>query len=297
MTLPLCDVIVPTQALPERRALLREALHSILAQQGVQARPLVIINGAEADPALRDALEQDPRCRVAVLPVADLPAALLAGRRLVEAPWFAELDDDDLLLPGALAARLEILTAHHDCDAVVTNGFWREAGTDLLHVLDADLVHQDPLRAMLRANWLLPGSWLCRTATVGPELFEAMPSYRETTYLGIRFATAYRMRFLDRPTVVYRSNTPRSVSGARAYLLGAAAALDRILTLELPADVRLALQRHLAALTTKAAKQFWQAGEGAFADAWRWHVRSLRGRGGWRYLPFTARVLRTWWRT
>jgi glycosyltransferase involved in cell wall biosynthesis len=293
VSLPRCDVIVPTQALAQRGALLREALHSILTQEGVQARPLIIINGGEADPALRDALEHDPRCRVAVLPVASLPAALRAGRRLVEAPWFTELDDDDFLLPGALAARLELLTAHDDCDAVVTNGFWREAETDLLHVRDAAAVHRDPLRAMMRGNWLLPGSWLCRTATVGPELFEAMPSYRETTYLGIRFATAYRMRFLDRPTVVHRRNTPGSLSGARAYLLGGAPALDRILALELPVDVRVVLQRHLADAQHVAAEL--RAGEGAFRDAWLWHFRSLRGRGGWRYLPFTAHMLRAWW--
>ena len=62
-----------------------------------------------------------PQLRVHVLEEASLANALQVGRRLVDTPWFAALDDDDLLLPGALASRIEALVESNDHDCVVTN--------------------------------------------------------------------------------------------------------------------------------------------------------------------------------
>ena len=286
---------MPTRALRERGELLRRALDSVLAQQeeGFQVVPLVIVNGPAADPALTRELRADPRVRVATLDQPDLPAALRAGRDQVDTPYFAELDDDDLLLPGALAARVEALEERPGCHAVVTNGFRRDSAGDTLNTPDAAMVQQEPIRALLKGNWLLPGSWLCRTDAVGPELFQGMPKYLECTWLALKLASGYPMRFLERPTVVWHVDTPLSVSQSRDYLLGQAAALGRILELDLPNEVRASYRGRVAYACHAAACLLLK--EGCVKQAWGWHLRSLKEPGGWRYVPLTRGLVRAWW--
>src|SRR5215831_17690441 len=103
------SVIVPTNALARRRELTWRAINSVLDQTGICAIPTVIVNGPARDRDVTRELEADRRLRVHILEEAGLRNALQVGRRLVDTPWFAELDDDDLLLPGALASRVEAL--------------------------------------------------------------------------------------------------------------------------------------------------------------------------------------------
>lgn len=290
MSAPRCDVIVPSEARRERAPLLREAVASILAQEGVEAHPIVIVNGAVTDPGLRAELERDPRITVRVSPEANLPRAIRLGRELVSTEWFGELDDDDLLLPGALAARIALLKAQPDTDVVVTNGYRQEPGGRVLQVPDPASLRADPLRAMLDSNWLLPGSWLARTARVGAELFDAMPKYLECTYLGLRFASGYRMHFLETPTVVWRTDTPSSMSKSRDFALGQVAALYRLLELALPQSIRARLEQHLTHALHDRAEIHLRGG--ATRAAWHDHLSSLRRPGGWRYLGFTAALIR-----
>ena len=142
---------------------------------------------------------------------AGLVNALQVGRRLVDTPWFAELDDDDLLLPGALAARVAALVQSDAHDCVVTNGYRRYHGEDTLNISDMKAVERDPIRAFWDLNWLLPGSYLCRTDRVGPDLFDGMPESLECSYIALRLATSYRIKFLQRPTVIWNQHTPDSL--------------------------------------------------------------------------------------
>ncbi len=289
---PPVAVIMPTRGRPERAGLLRRALGSVMAQEGVQPIPIVVVNGPERDPDLCRELATDTRIRIVYRAEADLPAALRAGREAVDTEWFAELDDDDLLLPGALRYRLDLLSDHPTCDVVVTNALRRGPAGDEVQVVDAGRVRDDPLRALLERHWLLPGSYLCRTSRVGPDLFDGMPRYLENTYLAIRFATGYRFRFADRPTVVWHLDTPWSESKSAAYLLGQVGALERILSLELPSDVRAGWRRHLAGACHEIAGRALM--EGDRAAAWRWHLRSLWEPGGWRFIPYTRRLVWPW---
>jgi glycosyltransferase involved in cell wall biosynthesis len=280
---------MPTRGLRERRALLDCALASVLDQDGVRAVPLMVINGPDRDPELTRELRNDRRMRVTVLDDANLPAALLTGRGMVDTPWFAELDDDDLLLPGALARRVQALESRPDCDAAVTNGVKRDATGDTLSIPDMSAVRNDPLRALSQRNWLLPGSYLCRTETVGPELFEGMPRYLECTYLAIRLANDYRLHFLDCLTVVWHTDTPRSESKSREYVLGQVAATRRLLELGLPSDVQARLRRLASNASHNIARLHLR--ERNLGEAWRWHVRTLRQADGWRYIGFTRRLV------
>jgi hypothetical protein len=94
VSLPEIAVIMPTLGTVERAPLLRRALQSVLTQDGVRPAPLIVLNGPAGDASLVADLGSDPRLQTLVLERADLPAALLAGRRLLECR-LAELDDDD----------------------------------------------------------------------------------------------------------------------------------------------------------------------------------------------------------
>jgi glycosyltransferase involved in cell wall biosynthesis len=283
------SVIIPTRALRERSALLRRAVESVLAQRAVHVVPLVIVNGACKDRAVTDELRADRRLRVATLDDANLPAALLVGREMVDTPWFAELDDDDIFFPEALSLRIRALEERPEFDAVVTNGLRRDPTGDRLHIDDILSVERDPVRALLQANWLLPGSWLCRTDSIGAHIFNAMPRFLECTYLALRLAIDYRVRFLDCPTVVYHVDTPLSESNSLDYRLGQAAAFRRLLELDLPQDVRARFRTRLRRACHANAKFYLD--EGSVTKGWCWHLESLQEPGGWRYLPYTARLL------
>jgi len=254
----------------------------------VGAIPLVVVNGHEQDARVVDALRRDAHVRVLVTGEADLPGALRLARSHVNTPWLTALDDDDVLLPEALEKRVLALEKRPDCVAVVTNGLRRDASGDTLHMPDFDDVRRDPLRSLLKGNWLLPGSWLGRTAAFEDELFQRMPRYLECTYLAIRLATTHRTCFLDASTIAWSTDSPRSVSKSREYQLGMEAALCRILELDLPADVRRGYQRRLASARNAAAALYLQ--EGDRRAAWKSHLRALRGPASWRFLSLTARL-------
>jgi len=284
-------VIVPSRGQPERFDGLRCAIESITTQRDVCATPLIVLNGSRVCPEVAAALRADGRVRVVTRSESSLAGAYLVGRQAVETPWFAALDDDDLLLPGALARRMEELERRPDHAIVVTNGYRREAGQNVLHIQPPLDVAADPLRALPRRNWLLPGSWLCRSALVGPSLFEGMPPCLECTFLAARFASELRLVWLDEPTVVYHVGSPLAVTRSREYIVGQMDALSVILALPLPADVRRALRRHMAGDYHDAADYDWRAG--SLRSAWRWHLASLLAPGGWRHVTFTRHLLRT----
>ena len=286
-------VIIPTRGLRERAELLRNAIDSVLGQLDVRAVPLLVLNGASRCPEVEQALKADPRLRLITRHEANLPAAMRAGREAVDTPWYATLDDDDVLLPDALSLRVGALQRRPDCDAVITNGYRRTDAGDVLNILPGSDINSDPLRALLRRNWLLPGSWLCRSDNVGVSLFEGMPRYLECTYLAVRFATEYRMLWLDTPTVAYRVGSPLATSNSREYTLGQVDALRRIIELKLPSDVRRQFRRRIAASYHFEANRALREGE--TRKAWRWHVAALLESGGLRYAPFIRHLLRASW--
>jgi glycosyltransferase involved in cell wall biosynthesis len=284
------SVIIPTKLAGRRRHLIRRAIDSVLSQDGVRGVPLVIVNGWEQDPELAADISADRRLRVATLEHPDLPAALHSGRRMVDTAWFAELDDDDVLMPGALRTRVEALENDRQCDVVVTNGIRRGIDGDTLHFVEnVSTIEADAVRAMFRYNWLLPGSWLCRTDSVGVELFEDIPRFRECTYLGLQFATRLRLKFLDCPTVIYHTDTQGSESKTVAYRLGVADATRRLLSLKLPPDVRASVRRMLGAACLDNADYCLL--ENDLSTAWCWYRESLRGPGAWRRSVFARRFV------
>lgn len=282
-------VIIPTLARSARKAELWRAIESVVTQAGVAARPLIVVNGIVQDIGLVNALSADSRVSLVSLSEASLPGAIRAGRAKVDSPFFTILDDDDVLLPGALALRIEALRQRPDVDMVVTNGFLRSADGDTIHIADHQAVQRDPLRALLSINWLLPGSWLSRTMALPPEWLADLPPYLECMFLATRFASSGRMLFLEAPTVAFSRDTPDSLSKSEAYVLGEVPGLEAIRRLPLPGWYRRGIDRKITAALHSLSESARQAGQ--FRAAWRWHLRSLLGRGGLRHLGFTRYLI------
>lgn len=278
-----------TLASRERSPYLLRAIDSILVQKGVKPRVLVVVNGGNAEPALVRRLEGLPDVLVLRRQEAGIPAALGVARRQVDSVAFSQLDDDDELLPGALALRLERLQAGDRPDAVVTNGAIRAGEAERFSIPHVETVARDPLAAMTTYNWLLPGSALFRTSSIDAGLFEHAPRYLEWTYVGLRLATRHRIAFLPQPTIVHYEDLPFSVDRSRAGVLGRPWAFRQLLTLDLPPNVRRALRAKRAAAWHDAAEHLLK--EGDYRAAWHAHSRSLMHREFWRYLGFTRHLL------
>lgn len=283
------SIVMPTLAARERSRSLLRAIDSVVSQTGARGIPLVVVNGARADPDVLAGLCRRGDVRLVTLEEASLPRALHAGRALVDTPYFAVLDDDDELLPGALRTRLDVLEQAPAADVAVTSGFLEGFGRRVHNVPDIAAAAADPLRALFVQHWLPPCAGLFRTSTVRVELFEDIPRYREWTYLALRVALSLRVRFADRPTFVYHTDTEGSLSKSRAYCMAGPAALARMLELELPADVRATLRARLAIDLHSASMRELQ--EGNCRAAWWWHLKSLMNPSGWRYLPYGRNLL------
>jgi hypothetical protein len=207
---------------------------------------------------------------------------------MVDTPYFAVLDDDDELLPGALQTRLQAL---HEtgADVLVTSGYLDGFGRRELNIADFCAIEADPLRALLVRHWLPPCAGLFRSSTVTLEFFEGIPRYREWTYLALQFALRLKIRFESQATFVYRTDTPGSLSKSRAYCLAGPPAITRMLELGLPADVRAALRVRLAGDLHSVSSQ--ELDDGNYRAAWTSHLRCLAQPSGWRHLPFARHLL------
>jgi glycosyltransferase involved in cell wall biosynthesis len=287
-------VVVPTQARADRAHLLRRAVGSVLAQEDVEARVLAVVNGPSPESEILDWLDEQPRCRVLRRKRPELASALEAGVRAASTTFVGTLDDDDLLLPRGLTARIDALTENPEWDAVVTNGLRRTAAGDTVHVVDMEAVVRDPLEALTRFNWLLPGAWTGRTERVASDLLAGMPSNAECTYTAVRLALDFEVGFLPEPTVVWDTTTQGSMSKGAAYVLGLPAASRRILELPLPSGVRRAFEVKRRRTAHHIAEIFMN--DGQLGQAWRWHLTSLLGPGGYRHIWFTRRLIAALWK-
>jgi len=283
-------VILPTTAITTRLCGLNRAIESVLSQQCVEVDLIVIANGPHCDHQILRGLEKRSELRLIYTEEGSYPAALRLGRDQVDAPFFAELDDDDELLPMALATRLDHIERDPAIDVVVTNGILRRGGHDSVGIRDIDSCRTDPLRRLMDDMWLVPCAALYRAATVTPDFFEAIPQAMEWTYVGTRLTLTKNIVFVDVPTFVYNRDTSDSLSRSKRYLLSTPEAMRRLMELELPADIReIVREKHVRSL--HAASELERM-DGNVSEAWKWHLRTLTHRYGWRYLAYTRHLVR-----
>lgn len=292
-TLTPVSVIIPTTCERKRWDALERAIGCVLAQEGVAAQVIAVVNGNRYDADCFEALKRKNGVTVLYRNTGSASLAQEAGREAVRTPFFAFLDDDDEYLPGALAIRLALLLADPTLDFVVTDGYRAHGGSDELVIDDRGAIAADPLGALCERNWMASCSGLFRTNSVTPEYFADPAPYMEWTYLAFRLASRLTMRWLEAPT--YRINdSPASLSKSDAYLHSELDILRRVLTLPLSARVRLAVRRKLGRACHIFAEQ--SRCDGSLARAWRFHFDSLLQPGGWRYLAYSRKLVRDLWR-
>lgn len=281
-------IFIPTLATPARAPYLLTAAETVCSQSGVDVRLLVIANGPDCDPQALATLEHDLHAQVIRRSTRGMPAALLAGRQAVQTPFFAELDDDDELLPGTLAQRLAEMRRDPGLSAVVSNSVLRNPDHDVDSIVDIASVRRDPLRSLLVRNWHVPGSALFRSAAVPAEWFVAVPGGLEWTYLGLLLASHGRIGFLPERGVVHYEHRPFSTYDSRGGRMDRLPALKSLLSLELPRDVKRRIRMRIGAAHHDLSNLHLD--EGDRRGAWRQHLHSLAYPGGWRYLSHTRHL-------
>lgn len=284
------DVVVRTRADKFRSEMLFHALDSVQNQAGVSARPIVIVNGPDFDNATLAALAGRPGILLQQQHQASAALARAEGRRLVTAPYFSYLDDDDALIAGSLEEPLRWITAHPDCDALISNGYFVKEGSSLSELTHISDHISQPALSLLRENWLQPGAFIFRTGSIPSDLLTSTRSHMEWTRLAFELcATNKRIHFLDVPTVLY-NDTPGSESKKLTY---AEAALDLLQITRRDARLssevrRKANGKYFNTLHTLAVR-YWQDGE--YKRAWRCHFQSMRPPHTLKYLLFSRKLL------
>lgn len=283
-------IIIPTLASKARASSLLRAIRSVTTEQEVPAVPIVVANGTQFDPDLVEQLKSDRSLRYFYFEEGSIPKARNFARTQVDTEFFGFLDDDDYYYPWAIRERLDTLRADPTADVAVS---WGERETPegrrrspAAGELDVD----DPLRSLMRSNWLTSCGGMFRAATISSEYFDPTVQYLEWTYVAFRVALERKIRFVetDRPHF-FVADTSESVSKSLDYILGVGVVLDKMSAWPLPPDVRRALTAKRIVNLHHLAEQ--HRIKGKLAPAWRFHLQSLAHPAGFKYVPSTRHYL------
>lgn len=283
-------IMIPTTATRRRRDFLQRSIDSALTQRGVSVSVLVIANGSKCDENLLSEIGRRTGVTVIHEPVASLPRALEIGRNHIDTPIFGEIDDDDQFLPSALRALLDGFGQSVDADVVVGNAVLRQnGGGDTFSIADIKQVRDDPLEALLLSNWLVPGTALFRSNRVSPASFVGIPKFLEWTYLATVLCINNRIAFIPDTVVVHHVGLPFSMDSSAEVPFGRIEGLRKIIALPLPKKTKRGFRRKLSSAYHGCSNRCLNERE--FAAALGFHFRSLFNPGGWRYIPYTRRLL------
>ncbi len=272
-------VVIPTY---DSAATVPTAIASALAQEPAPAQVVVVDDGStDATPAaMRPYAERIEYLRQ---PNRGPSAARNAGLERLDTDAVVFLDADDLLLPGALACRLELL-AFPDAAWAHTDG-WLEDESGARRRFSA--VHPPVggrgegrvFAQLLRKNFITTDAVVARRALVR-ELggFDETIRGTEDWDLWLRLAARHPVRWSPQPTFVYRRGT-NTVSGNRSRM-------DRMRSQTLVNAER---------LFPAAVRAAGAAARRSVADAHNAFAQELAGQGRWHEAaPYLATSLRLW---
>ena len=284
------DVIVRTLADSFRSEMLFRALDSIQNQHGITARPIVVVNGESYDQRTLNALRNRPGIRFHYQQLASAGLAFKAGCRLVTAPFFAFLDDDDVFVEDVLLKPVMWFENNPQCDVVVTNRYYvKDNGPVIEFACLADHAVQ-PVLSLLDENWLSAGTGFFRTSTTIPAFMSVDKGHQEWTHLAYRLCTEGRqLHFMDVPTaLVY--DTPGSMSKKMVHQ---EAALDLLQLIRHDSRMDILVHKKAEFKYRNAlhvlAMNYWRLGD--HKRAWCCHLASLRPPHTFKYIFFTRKLL------
>src|SRR5438552_3988363 len=170
---PRISIIVPTK---DRCALLRQTMDSVI-QQNYDNWELIVVDDRSADGTaqmVKQLAGDDARIRFIALasPRSGAPAARNEGVRQSSGSLLVFLDSDDLLAPGCLSRRAQIMSAHPELDfAVFPCQVFQDQPDDLQLLFNAD-TGEDDLDRFLKVDvpWQTSGPIWRREALekIGP---------------------------------------------------------------------------------------------------------------------------------
>lgn len=192
---PRVSIVLPTF---NRRALIGEAIESVLAQTE-RAFELLVVDDGSTDGTAEDVAARyadEPRVHVIRKPNGGSASARNRGLDDVRAPWTAFLDSDDIWDATYLARQLATADGHPDADAIVADlrleGPWHRAG-DTVFALPG-WRPATSMSAMLDGGWALPTATLFRSSVIKRLRFDTEYSHNEDTELLFRFhASGHRL--------------------------------------------------------------------------------------------------------
>lgn len=288
-TPPQADVTVVIPTLATRPELLDRAVASVSAQSGVTASTVVVVNGGRAAPDVLDALRANDRITLLEIPEPGVSGARLAGRRAVQTEFFAFLDDDDEFLADGLAEPVTALRRDPALDVFVSNGY-READGVRTRCFDHFDGHTgNPQWDLVRENWLSSAGGVYRTATVGDDMLAELPDNFEMTLLAFRLAGDRKIYRSDRNAFIIHMDGPDRASESLRYSVDAQEILRQMAALATDPALRRALRKKRAAALHNCSNVC--RAQGLYRRAWGYHLLSLVGGGGWRYISATRHLL------
>lgn len=287
-SIALVNVIIPTLAEARRADALWRAIDGVLKQTGVSAIPIVVVNGSRFDPNVLARLRELKDIRLQEEARGGLIYAMGVGRRLVEAPFFSFLDDDDEYLPHALETRVKAMRSDERIDAVISNGYRFDGSVRSVSASNLKMAASDPLGSLLENNWLTSCGGLYRTDRLSAEFFSDTTEFAEWTYLAFKLCLNHKIAFVESPSYIIH-DTAGSLSKSVNYSTALAGVMKRVLDLPLPPKARNSVGRKYGAALHDLSTHY--LGTGQRYAAWKCHIRSLRQPGGLRFFLYGRRFV------
>ena len=210
---PEVSVIIPTH---NRRAMVREAIDSVLAQTAASLELIVVDDGSTdgtAEDLARLGAEHSGTVRIERIANRGPAAARNSGVAMARAPLVSFLDSDDLWLPVKLARHLEFMRENPGCAISQTEETWirngRRVNPGMRHRKRAGDFFVESLRTCL----ISPSAVL-----MSKDLFDSIGGFDEDLRaaedydLWLRIQVEHEIGLLDEPLVTRRGGHPDQLS-------------------------------------------------------------------------------------
>jgi len=244
--IPEVSVIIPTH---NRRAMVREAIASVLAQRGASFE-LIVVDDGSTDGTF-EMLASIDGVTAARTEHHGVAAARNCGVTMAHAPLIAVLDSDDLWASDKLRRQLAFMRENPDCAISQTGEIWirdgRRVNPGMRHLKRAGDIFVDSLRTCL----ISPSAVMMRTA-----LFRELGGFDEDLAaaedydLWLRILIDHQVGLLDEALLTRRAGHPDQLSSSIA-------AIDRyrvMALMKLLARDRLSATRRAAVVAVLADK-------------------------------------------
>jgi glycosyltransferase involved in cell wall biosynthesis len=248
---------------------------------------MVVANGASVSSQVLDWLEARSDVRVVRLRSGSHPLARRVGAELADSEFLAFLDDDDELLPGTLAEKLDYFRENPEVDVLVTDGFRVHAGTTTRILPATSDRGSDVIEAMMRASWGAAAMTLRRSVDL--QAFDAELRHMEWTFTALALARRFRVGFLDRPTYRYYEDTQNSLSKSDAHAVAAPEVWRRLVACYAGTRYETQMRRRHARECHYASRAYLRQGQ--LLNAWKMHAKSMGSADAVSFVRFTARLL------